>query len=837
MCIHTRVGTGQYFRCGWVSFGAVLLACGAPALLAAINVDGHVVDENEAPVSAARVTVHRALPAGAWQARTDPDGVFHLTLPDAGDYLITVEREGYYELRDRAVHIEPAQELSLTINPVREVFQSVNVNEKPSPLDLTRTQNEERLTGTEVNDVPFPNNHSLLSSFALLPGTVLDPTGTPHFDGSSQGQILYTLNGFDITDPIYGGYNAVLAVEGVRSVDFSSGRYSPEYGKGSAGFLNISTENGTDAFHYTATDFIPGLNIQNGTRLGNWYPRVGFSGPIVRGRAWFSDMFDSELTSSYINGLPSGENTRNGWEGSNLLHGQVNLTPSNILFADFLVNVDNENRVGLGVLNPVSTTSTVHTRRYFGSLKDQLYLGRGTLLEIGFARYDSTTKQSPQGSGLYVFSPTGRSGNYFVDSVQTGTRDEGLLHAWLPHFRWLGTHQIETGTDVDHNGDDAAFRRTGYELEGLNDRILSRTMFGGQGTFHVPDTEVGWWVLDTWRLSKQLQIEAGLREDWDQRISAFGTSPHISASWAPFKSGRTRVIAGYSITHDPVLLNLLGLPFDQTAVTTAYTSQGTPVGALAQSTFILPAGPLKLPRASNWTAGVDHQIGGRVFLNAKYLRRRTTDGFVFVNELDPDAAPSILPLPNASLPGEYQLTNRRHDDYDSVQLSIRQTFSGQFEWMLSYTRSQALSNAVLDYNANQPLQVLPNLVPMPWDTPNRVLGWGYLPLPWKNWAVAVLADARSGFPFSAADEYGVVVGEVDAHRYPFNFDLDFAIERMVTLRGYRFALRLGVDNLTNQANPTAVDYTVGSPNYLQFYGEEGRHFVVRVRFFGRAEKH
>jgi hypothetical protein len=56
----------------------------------------------------------------------------------------------------------------------------------------------------------------------------------------------------------------------------------------------------------------------------------------------------------------------------------------------------------------------------------------------------------------------------------------------------------------------------------------------------------------------------------------------------------------------------------------------------------------------------------------------------------------------------------------------------------------------------------------------------------------------------------------------------------VTLRGYRFALRGGVDNLTNSKNPTAVNNVIGSPRYLQFLGNEGRHFVVRIRFFGRA---
>ncbi len=221
------------------------------------------------------------------------------------------------------------------------------------------------------------------------------------------------------------------------------------------------------------------------------------------------------------------------------------------------------------------------------------------------------------------------------------------------------------------------------------------------------------------------------------------------------------------------------------------------------------------------------------FVNAKYLRRRTSDGFAFINTLAPNAPPSELPLPNAASGGIYQLTNLRRDDYDAVQVSARQTFSGQYEWMISYTRSRARSNAVLDYNSADPLQVLPNLVPMPWDSPNRLLAWAYFPLPWKKWAVAVLSDARTGFPFSIQQQTDVVSGGVDAHRYPMNFDLDIAIERMITLRGHRFALRVGMDNVTDQANPTAVNNTIGAPQFLQFYGDEGRHFVARIRFFGR----
>jgi len=62
------------------------------------------------------------------------------------------------------------------------------------------------------------------------------------------------------------------------------------------------------------------------------------------------------------------------------------------------------------------------------------------------------------------------------------------------------------------------------------------------------------------------------------------------------------------------------------------------------------------------------------------------------------------------------------------------------------------------------------------------------------------------------------------------------VERMVVLHGYRFALRGGMNNITDRLNPTAVNNVVGAPGFLHFYGAEGRHFVVRIRFFGRADK-
>ena len=485
-------------------------------------------------------------------------------------------------------------------------------------------------------------------------------------------------------------------------------------------------------------------------------------------------------------------------------------------------------------MSPVSTTTTLNTREYFASFKDQIYVGHGTLVEFGYAHNYYSSTQTPQGQNLYVISPEGASGNYFLNALQTGSRDEGLVHAYFPKFEFFGSHQFEAGADADwlrYSGD---FRRTGYDLLGISGQLISQTLFSSPALFQVGDTEAASYLLDTWRVFKRLQLNLGLRQDWDQRVHSAAVAPRLSFSWSPFASDRTRISGGYAITHDAITLDMFGRPLDQTAFTTSYLANGSSAGPPTATTFTVPSSGLKLPRATNWNLNLDRQLSARLYLTAKYLRRRGTDEFAFLNTLAPDAPPSLLPLPNGAAPGLYQLTNLRRDDYDSFQLSLRQTLSGQFEWMASYTRSRALSNGVLDPSLPQPLQILPSLVPMPWDAPNRLLAWAYLPLPWKKWAVSALADVRSGFPFSIRDQSGNVIGSIDSYRYPLTFDLNIAVERMVVLHGYRFALRGGMNNITDRLNPTAVNNVVGAPGFRQFYGAEGRHFVVRIRFFGRA---
>ncbi|MGA3040083.1 MAG: hypothetical protein ABSF54_04745, partial [Bryobacteraceae bacterium] len=383
---------------------------------------------------------------------------------------------------------------------------------------------------------------------------------------------------------------------------------------------------------------------------------------------------------------------------------------------------------------------------------------------------------------------------------------------------------------------------TGYDLYGVTGDLLRSVTFEGTGTFSRPSLTASSYVTDHWQARRNLFFELGVREDWDEILRRWSWSPRASFSYAPFGSPNTRLSGGYAVLYDPTIILLFTRPLDQYTLTDINAWYGpSPLPALplpnALSYYTLPDERLKAPLYQNWSLGLDHQFPWRIKAGLSLHRKRGGDGFAYVNTLPaPIAAPPLIAAAyHASyVEQQFTLTNARHDQYDAAQVIVHQALAGRYEWMASYTRSRTHSNEVLDPSLEQTLLLgQENAGPLPWDAPNRFLSWGYLPTWWKNWAVAFLFEERTGFPFSIQHDNGQLIGAPDAFRYPDYLNLNLHLEWRFRLRKYRFGLRGGVDNLTNHRNPTEVNNIVESPNYLTFYGSEGRHYEARLRWLGK----
>jgi len=816
-----------------------LIACFAllPLQAAEIVVAGRAIDENEAGVAGVEVTVRN--PAGVERhVTTDPTGGFKFSFPEEGQYFFAATETGYLPVKNLAVDVHAGMgQVDLVLNHAKEVLQSVDVNASPQAVDVEQTQSERVLSGIQIMDIPYPSTHSLREAMTLIPGQVADSTGGLHFDGGRENQTNYLLDGFNISDPLTGTLGATVSVEAVSSLDYLSGRYSPEYGQGSAGTLQIKTQTGDDQFRYSATNFIPGVSTAEGLHLGDWTPRLNFSGPIVKGRAWFADNLDGDYNVTTIPGLPRDESTTSSLQASNMLHTQVNLTPANILYTDFLFNYQRASELGLGALTPPSTTLDERGRTWFLGLKDQIYVARGTLLELGFAEMFRLARLIPFGTGVYIITPNGTQGNNFLNSTQHSRRGQFLANLFLPPWHLAGTHNLKMGADVDRLDYAQGISRTGYDLYGVNSDLLRSVTFEGNGTLSRPSLTASSYLTDHWQAWRNLFFELGVRQDWDEILRRLLWSPRASFSYAPFGGANTRISGGFAVLYDPTIIQLFTRPFDQYTLTDTYAPNGALLLPNALSYYTLPAERLKAPLYQNWSAGVDHQFPWRIKAGLSLHRKRGGDGFAYVNTLPAPvvASPEIAAEYHASyVEQQFTLTSSRHDQYDAAQAIVHQAVGGRYEWMASYTRSRTHSNEVLDPSLEQTLLLGPNNAgPLPWDTPNRFLSWGYLPTWWKNWAVAYLLEERTGFPFSIQHDNGQLIGAPDTYRFPDYFNVNLHLEWRFHLLKYRFAIRGGVDNMTNHRNPTVVNDTLESPSFLTFYGSEGRHYQARLRWLGK----
>jgi hypothetical protein len=800
---------------------------------AEVTLNGRVVDESNVPVPLAAVSFRLAgesqPSAPSLEVIADQTGLFRTVLPQAGAYLVTVAHVGFFTLRDRNIEVrEGANDMVLALNHVHNTSESVNVSAAPSPIDIEQTDSERHLSGLRVFEIPYPHTQDFKNALPLMPGVLRGPTGDLHFDGGAENQTQYLLDGFNISDPLTGTFNVQLSVDAVQSVDFLSGRFSPELGKGSSGTLAVHTESGDDSWRYSATNFIPGVDVKSGVRIGSYTPRFNFSGPIRKGRAWFFNSVNGNYNQLLVPDLPSGQNTRTSYGASDLLHAQINATPANILFADFLMNYNNTPNAGLGVLDPLPTTMDLRTRTWFFSVKDQIYLSRSTLLEFGFANLETFTRGIPQGHATYLFTPDGRQGNFYIDSRQHSQRKQFLANVFFPSFAWLGSHQIKAGIDADRLNYSQDTRRTTFENVGLTGNVLRQVAFFGSGVLARPSLEASSYIVDNWKLRPNLYVQAGVRQDWTELVRDVVLSPRLAFSYAPFGSKSTKLSGGYAVIYDSATPQLFSRPSDQYSLTTLYNPNGTVQSGPAATVFTI-APHLEMSRYRNWSLGLEQFLPARVLLSVNLLRRRGSDGLAYVNLLNSNA-----PLPQFL--GMYRLENTRRDSYDSAEIRLHQPFGNGYEWMASYTRSRASSNAVVDVTVDQPTILSDNAGRLPWDAPNRFLSWGYLPTFWKKWSMAYLFETRTGFPFSVVDEAGRVLGPPSSDRFPKYMSLNFHVERSLHLAGYRFAVRGGFNNITNHNNFTVVNNTFGSPQYLSFFGSDGRHFVARIRWLGRDTK-
>jgi hypothetical protein len=810
---------------GGALFALSLLASAVAAADTRLTLKARVTDENGLPVGGAQVKLE-LVGGQAFSAVTDDAGYFSVANLAAGEYTARVEKPGYFLLAGQKIELTPGTtDFSFTLNHSEEVREQVDVTVPNNRIDPSTTQSTESLSAKQIIDIPVASSHDLLQSLVVMPQVLRDNLDQLHIAGANNTEVQYLQDGVEVGDPASNGLTSRMIVEAVRNAEIQTGRFGAEYAHPGGAILDYETREGDDRWRFNATDFIPGINVQDGVNLGNYYPRVTFSGPILKDDLWFSESLDLLHTLAVQHGLPAGEpNQVRSWTGDSWSRLLWKLSPRDSLHVGFLANVDSNVNAGLDALHPQSVTTDTNGRELFGFVKEQSYFEK-TMLEVGIGVEDSLNNATPQGSAPYVLLVNGAEGNYFAKQSEDARRYQFFADAIRGPMKWFGSHTLSAGANF--SGVELTQSSTRGEIQALRaDMTLDRlTTFTGDADFHVANTLAGGFVQDSWSPGAHLVAQAGVRADWDRLFQAALVEPRLSLNFMPFKDNRAKFSIGWGMYDIPLNLSLIGQVYDQQQVDTLYGPTGKiPVEGPATSAFILPAAglqSLQQPYFDIASAGWQERIGQDTLVSLELLARDQHHGLVYET------------LSPGRIGSDFLLQSSRRDKYRGATVTARHTFKNSAELFGSYTRSRASTDQLLQPTLGALYFAAQQPGPLSWDAPNRILTWGSIPTPIWGVLFSFLVDYRTGYPYSAINQQQFLIGMANSLRFPDYASLTVGFEKKFTFRKCIFAARLSVINVLDRPNPDVVVNNVDAPNYGTFTGGQGRAFTARLRFVGR----
>jgi hypothetical protein len=351
-------------------------------------------------------------------------------------------------------------------------------------------------------------------------------------------------------------------------------------------------------------------------------------------------------------------------------------------------------------------------------LRDQKSFHGEALLELGLSVVRFSDDYEPHGNSPFQITPELFQGSYFENEASHSQRIEGNAVLYLPAMHWIGQHSLKAGIDVDHIGFDESVTRAPVSYLREDGSLLRTSTFPAIASFTRRNAEAGAYLQDRWTPHAGILIEPGLRFDWDEIVRRPLVSPRLAGTWLPRgPDSGTKLSAGIGLYFEHTQLEYLTRALAGIRYDTYFAADGvTPLSPPQKTTFSANYGSLHEARALNWSVALEQKLPGSIYLRANLLRKTVSDEFAYVNQSGA-----------AAFSGNYALTNSREDHDNLAEIDARRTFAGGYTLFAGYTHSSAHTNAAIDYVPTVSVLGPQQSGPLGWDTPNRLLSWGWVP--------------------------------------------------------------------------------------------------------------
>lgn len=407
------------------------------------ELSGIVIDQTDAAVSDAEISLRQITTNLERKIRTTDDGFYVFSQVPPGQYVLTVSKSGFQKEIRNGINLTVGQTARLDVSLIVGAISA----ETLVTIDLNGVSTESSelssvMTQRAIQDLPL-NGRDVIQLALIQPGVVssrrtTDSSGRGKqisVGGSRPNQVSFRLDGTDINDAnnnTPGSASGVLlGVDTLGEFRVLTSGYSAEYGRSTSGIISAVTRSGTNDFHGSAFEFLRNSRFD----ARNYFDRPDqpippfkrnqfgavLSGPIFRDKTFFLASYEGlrqrlGITRTAI--VPNA-NARQGIIGQPL---PVTISASVVPYLN-LFPLPNGRIFNDGTGQFISTTSDRTDEDFFAGRVDHTFSERTTI----FGRYwDDAAAVSLPDNLLFVATNT-RTRNQYATAQLTRQFNSSLV--------------------------------------------------------------------------------------------------------------------------------------------------------------------------------------------------------------------------------------------------------------------------------------------------------------------------------------------------------------------------------------------------------------------------
>src|SRR5579872_5441928 len=420
--------------CSFVCLIVLVSLCASKASGQAVTatLSGRVTDASGESVAKVSVAVVNAATGFSRTVQTSDNGEYSIPALPAGDYAVTVTFSGFgKQTKNITLQVGQTAELDFSLVP-GEVAEKVQVEATSELAEPTRTQVSTVITERQIENLPVNGREfidfALLSPAVTIRDTtsgstdvIVEPVTKLSFAGQNIHFNFIAVDGADDVSTASGIQRGTPPQESVQEFRVINTDYSAEFGRATAGIVNIITKSGTNAWHGSGYEYFrndaldaisvlsaPGFHALRQNQFG-----ASLGGPVRKDRTFIFANYEGQRRAE--------SPTYNSAVLDNI--GAINNVKTNVF------HLPPEN---LFVLRDGNTDNG------FFRL-DENFNEKNTLYVRYFINDDRLTNQSPLNNGFDL--PSAFKNNYIRDQSLAGGLTTVFSPSWVNDLRMQYAHR------------------------------------------------------------------------------------------------------------------------------------------------------------------------------------------------------------------------------------------------------------------------------------------------------------------------------------------------------------------------------------------------------------